>query len=428
MRIFSELKNEKYNKLIGLYEKYLPEYFGRLGQAYNDFPEALENEEYNLYVKYNKWPIRRLEYSFVIEKMKEAIFPGATVLDAGCGVSCMPFLWAEFGGKVTAVDFNEKSISLMNRMNAAEYFGEGKEISTNVCDIMQLPYQDNSFDIVTTVSVLEHLPYPNYMLAISELYRVLKVGGILICTCDLNASGASKRRAVCAFSTGDIKKILEQFQGELIDEDLKPEELSISEEQIAQFWLQHYYEGIGYEGNREYVAVGFSIKKQFNEDKRLKLLKYEEMIQELIRYEDLVIEREQQLQKGYEYAKEKEAENKKLISDIKSVHRESEERMEALNRVSKENGEHIEALKRVSKESEERMEALKRVSKESEERMEALNRVSKENGEHIEALKRVSKESEERMGALNRVSKESEERLAAIEYLKNQLEKKDKME
>lgn len=344
MRIFAELKNEKYSELINLYEKYLPEYFGRLGQAHNDFPEALENEEYNLYVKYNKWPIRKLEYSFVIEKMKEAIFPGATVLDAGCGVSCMPFLWAEFGGQVTAVDFDEKSISLMNKMNTAEYFGDGKKISANVCDIMRLPYQDNSFDVVTTISVLEHLPYPNYMLAISELYRVLKVGGILICTCDLNASGVSKRRAICAFSTGDIKKILEQFQDELIDEDLKLEELSITEEQIEQFWLQHYYKGIGYEGNREYVAVGFSIKKQFNEDKRLKLLKYEEMIHELIQYEDLVIEKEQQLQKAYEYAKEKEAENKKLISDIKSVQRESEERMEALDRVSKENEERLVAI------------------------------------------------------------------------------------
>ena len=117
MRVFNELQGTAYDELTAPYEKFLPEYFGKLGEAYKTYPEANENEEYNLYVCYNKWPIRKLEYSYVISKMQEAVFKGARVLDAGCGVSSMPFLWSEFGGDVVAVDFDEKKIGAIRVMN-----------------------------------------------------------------------------------------------------------------------------------------------------------------------------------------------------------------------------------------------------------------------------------------------------------------------
>lgn len=49
-----------------------------------------------------------------------------------------------------------------------------------VCDIIDMPFEDNSFDVVLCTEVLEHLPYPE--LAIKEFSRILKKDGIMILT------------------------------------------------------------------------------------------------------------------------------------------------------------------------------------------------------------------------------------------------------
>ena len=378
MRIFNELQGNKYDELTAPYEKFLPEYFGKLGEAYKVYPEAVENEEYNLYVYYNKWPIRKLEYSYVISKMQEAIFEGAKVLDAGCGVSSMPFLWSEFGGDVTAVDFDEKSIAMMNKFNNDVFFGEGRSINTAVCDIKNLPYEDNTFDVVVCTSVLEHLPYPNYLLAINELYRVLKQNGTLVCTCDIDASEGTKRRAVGAFSVKDIQKILTEFEGELVREELDVEQLSITEEEIEQFWLKHHYDGIGYEGNRGYVAVGFRIKKNGSSDKKEQLLQYNELIQELMNYESYVVELQMELQKGAEYARQLEKEREESLQQVQKLSAESEERLQQMQKSSAESEERLQQVHKLSAENEERLEAIEYLKAQIEEKDKIIQDLSKD--------------------------------------------------
>lgn len=49
-----------------------------------------------------------------------------------------------------------------------------------VCDVIDMPFEDNSFDVVLCTEVLEHLPYPE--LAIKEFSRILKKDGIMILT------------------------------------------------------------------------------------------------------------------------------------------------------------------------------------------------------------------------------------------------------
>lgn len=46
-----------------------------------------------------------------------------------------------------------------------------------VCDISNLPFEDNSIDIVLNIAVLEHVPNPQKV--IDEIYRVLKPDGIV---------------------------------------------------------------------------------------------------------------------------------------------------------------------------------------------------------------------------------------------------------
>lgn len=378
MRIFNEPKGKKYEELIKPYETYLPVYFEKLGIAHETYPQALENEEYRLYVKYNQWPIRKLEYSFVIRMMQEAVFAGAKVLDAGCGVSSLPFLWNEFGGEVTAADVDEKSISLMRKFEEDGYFGADRQIHTNICDIADLPFADHSFDVVVSTSVLEHLPYPNYLLAVSELYRVLKEGGTLIMTCDVTAGSGSKRRAEGAFSVSDIKTILSAFQEQLVEEDKNLTDFSVTEEEIKRFWQDHYYEGIGYTGNRGYLAAGFRIRKKQNQNIRRELLRYEELITELIRYESFVADKEKELSKANAYARLKEEENEKLQEDIIRVQKESEERLAALTKVTQDCEMQIKEIGYLREESKERLAALEKVTQESERRLEAIEYLKKQ--------------------------------------------------
>jgi len=46
-----------------------------------------------------------------------------------------------------------------------------------VCDIGNLPFKDNSVDFIINIAVLEHVPNPEKV--ISEIFRVLKPGGIV---------------------------------------------------------------------------------------------------------------------------------------------------------------------------------------------------------------------------------------------------------
>ncbi len=58
---------------------------------------------------------------------------------------------------------------------------QGK-VNFSVQDATRLPYADQIFDLVTSISVLEHIPDYEDSLAIEEMWRVLKPGGKLIIT------------------------------------------------------------------------------------------------------------------------------------------------------------------------------------------------------------------------------------------------------
>ena len=73
-------------------------------------------------------------------------------------------------------------------------------------DLTRLPFPAEQFDVVTCVSVLEHLPETARLRGLSEMARVLRPGGRLIVTYDLvdgditdrlvSASGCSAKELV----------------------------------------------------------------------------------------------------------------------------------------------------------------------------------------------------------------------------------------
>lgn len=55
-----------------------------------------------------------------------------------------------------------------------------------VCDITQIPVPDGSFDLVLCTEVFEHIPRPD--VALRELARLLKPGGLLVITAPLGSA------------------------------------------------------------------------------------------------------------------------------------------------------------------------------------------------------------------------------------------------
>lgn len=98
----------------------------------------------------------------------------ATVLDVGCGGGLFAEEVARLGCQVTGVDLSPRSIEIAQRH--AEQMG--LTITYHAASGEQLPFQDNTFDLVYCCDVLEHVSDVN--LVIAESARVLKSGGMYL--------------------------------------------------------------------------------------------------------------------------------------------------------------------------------------------------------------------------------------------------------
>ena len=100
----------------------------------------------------------------------------SVVLDAGCGVGWSSFIFAKKAKRVYGVDYSNEAIEYAKKKYKKNNLSF---IIMNVCD---LRFDDNSFDIVISFEVTEHLMLEQGKRFIAEAYRVLKPGGLLIGT------------------------------------------------------------------------------------------------------------------------------------------------------------------------------------------------------------------------------------------------------
>ena len=108
---------------------------------------------------------------------------GERVLDAGCGEGRHSFEACKVEGSyVCALDLSHEDLRKVRYVLGC--MDEGNE--TGGCwtvmkgDVLNLPFRDGSFDKIICSEVLEHVANDNR--GISELVRVLKVGGIMAVT------------------------------------------------------------------------------------------------------------------------------------------------------------------------------------------------------------------------------------------------------
>lgn len=119
-------------------------------------------------------------YEFAIKFMK----PSSVVLDVACGDGFGCRIMSPHVIKMIGLDINKELIQKNQQKNKITNisFEEG-----NAC---MLDYQDQSFDTITGMEIIEHIPLDKVQNFISEIHRVLKPDGVFICSTPQNSMGS----------------------------------------------------------------------------------------------------------------------------------------------------------------------------------------------------------------------------------------------
>ena len=135
--------------------------------------------------------VRAWEYGHLVNAIGS--FEGLSVLEIGPGPSTLPFYMASKGARVTMLELPATRTPQLEEKCAR------KGIALEFGDMRKLPFHSEAFDLVTCISVLEHLhhghPDPERtdlleyeefvsqtIVALKEMSRVLKIGGRLYVT------------------------------------------------------------------------------------------------------------------------------------------------------------------------------------------------------------------------------------------------------
>src|SRR5690606_15046673 len=108
------------------------------------------------------------------EYLRPHLTPAARLLDVGAGPGTITMDFAQHVDHVTATEIGEAELALSQGLAAAR---QVSNIDFSVQDVHALSFADDSFDIVHTHQVLQHVADP--VQALREMRRVAKPGGLV---------------------------------------------------------------------------------------------------------------------------------------------------------------------------------------------------------------------------------------------------------
>ena len=113
---------------------------------------------------YNEYPMKLCIYLFNLFELKK----GMKLLEPGCGRGDFLDNFKKLNLDVEGVDISSESLHFDN------------DLKIKLCDVEkeELPFSNDTFDVVFSKSFIEHLSKPEKYL--EEAFRVLKPGGLLL--------------------------------------------------------------------------------------------------------------------------------------------------------------------------------------------------------------------------------------------------------
>ncbi|KAJ7361065.1 methyltransferase type 11 [Mycena albidolilacea] len=124
-------------------------------------------------VRSHSWRTAQISCAYLLSSLT----PNMHILDVGCGPGTITADLAKLvpEGHVTGIERSAEDVLQVARDQAA---AQGiSNITYAIDDVLSLSFPDNSFDVVHAHQVLQHVSDP--VLALKEMYRVAKPGGIV---------------------------------------------------------------------------------------------------------------------------------------------------------------------------------------------------------------------------------------------------------
>lgn len=139
-------------------------------------PEVMDTWEEA--IEYDAMDFTEVNTAFVTEALSLGIPTQALVLDAGTGTGRIPVLMSQQqpSWQIIAIDLAENMLQIA--AGHVQNNGLQAQISLELVDAKHLPYEDSSFDLVVSNSLVHHLPDPLPFL--QELQRVIKPHGAIL--------------------------------------------------------------------------------------------------------------------------------------------------------------------------------------------------------------------------------------------------------
>jgi SAM-dependent methyltransferase len=98
-------------------------------------------------------------------------FRGKSVLDVGCGPGWLTVQYARAGAKTSAIDLTKTAVELTHKH--LQHYGLVADVQQGSAE--DIPFEDNTFDLVISSGVLHHTP--DTLRSFRECFRVLKPNG-----------------------------------------------------------------------------------------------------------------------------------------------------------------------------------------------------------------------------------------------------------
>lgn len=144
-------------------------------------PKKIDNSFYNDLEE--KWYVCQDHPVALLRAENEARFPwiqkkielmygnhSCEILDIGCGGGYLANTLAQDGHKVTGVDLSETSLKIAQEKDLT------KTVNYIKADAYELPFLPESFDIICSMDFLEHVEYPEKIIA--KTSQLLRKGGL----------------------------------------------------------------------------------------------------------------------------------------------------------------------------------------------------------------------------------------------------------